>query len=497
MSIKDYHKEGPLIRSIKNYSWIILIFLVGLFLRIYDLGTESIWYDEAISVAVAKLDLFAQIKWSFIQNDNNPPLYYTILHFWVWIFGDSEFSARVPSALFGSFSIIAIYSVGRFLFNKNVGLLAALILATSVFHIKYSQKARAYSLLALLTLVSYYFYLKITSSKERSYFVGYVISSVLLLYTHYFGFFIIAAQNIFFFTEYFRNRKVGELSLKKWVVSQVLLFILYLPGFVLAGKHTAAIQAGFWLPEPTLVGILKCFHIYSGSVSLFILFLIFLLLSIIGLRQIKDRIGLKERLKPILEYSQKLSLSNSNRVYLLLLWLFVPIVLPYLVSLVSTPILLYRYTIGGSLAFYLLAAKGIDNTGYKKVMFLMAALVLIFSSFNLEKYYSSVNKFQWRETIGYIEDNSGYGDYVVVYPVFEIESAFYYKERKDLNVYSLTDEFLLQADIGNKNLWVVLAAHAGTKKEFLEQVLGQRYDLLSQKKYKSLNLYQYRKKGSR
>jgi mannosyltransferase len=159
MNIKDYHKEGPLISSIKNNSWIILIFLVGLFLRIYGLGAESIWYDEAVSVTVAKLDLFAQINWSFLQNDNNPPLYYAILHYWVWIFGDSEFAARVPSALFGSFSIIAIYSVGRFLFNKNVGSFAALILATSVFHIKYSQEARAYSLLAFLTLVSYYFYL--------------------------------------------------------------------------------------------------------------------------------------------------------------------------------------------------------------------------------------------------------------------------------------------------------------------------------------------------
>ena len=80
---------------------------------------------------------------------------------------------------------------------------------------------------------------------------------------------------------------------------------------------------------------------------------------------------------------------------------------------------------------------------------------------------------------------------------FEIKSVNYYGERKDLNLYSLTDEFHLRTDIGNKNLWVVLAAHGGTKKKDIEEALGQRYDLLSQKKYKSLNLYQYRKKGSR
>ncbi|MCH7518411.1 MAG: glycosyltransferase family 39 protein [Candidatus Dadabacteria bacterium] len=486
-----------IIDFIRNNYLLLLIFLVGLFLRIYDLSSESIWYDEAISVAVAKLDLLAQVKWSFIQNDNNPPLYYTILHYWVWIFGDSEFASRLPSAIFGSFSIIAIYSVGRFLFNKNVGLLAALILATSVFHIKYSQEARAYSLLAFLTLVSYYFYLKIGSSKQRSYFVGYVISSILLLYTHYYGFLIIAAQNIFFFTEYFKNRKLNELDFRRWVKSQVLLFLLYLPGFVLLGKHTVAIQGGFWLPEPTLLGIFICIKKYSGSLSLLVLFLVFSLLSVVSLRHIKTKKSLKGLLKPFDNYSEKLTLSNINRVYLLLLWLLTPIILPYLLSLFSTPILLYRYTIGGSLAFYLLAARGIDNTGNRKVMFLIAGLVLIFSYFNLEKYYNSVDKHQWRETINYIEDNAENGDHIVVYPQFEIKSAYYYWKRKDLNVYALNDEFLLSTDIGKKNFWFVLGVHANTKKDDIEQVLGQRYDLLLQKKFKSLYLYQYRKKGSR
>lgn len=258
-----------------------------------------------------------------------------------------------------------------------------------------------------------------------------------------------------------------------------------------------AIQGGFWLPEPTLLGILKCINKYSGSLSLLVLFLVFSFLSVVSLRHIKTKKSLKGLLKPFDNYSEKLALSNINRVYLLLLWLLTPIILPYLLSLFSTPILLYRYTIGGSLAFYLLAARGIDNTGNRKVMFLIAGLVLIFSYFNLEKYYNSVDKYQWRETINYIEDNAGNGDYIVVYPQFEIESAYYYLKRKDLHVYALNDKFLLSTDIGKKNLWVVLGAYARTNKDDIEQGLGLTYDLLLEKKFKSLYLYQYRKKGSR
>ena len=494
-----------IMNSIRNNYLLFLIFLLGLVLRIYDLCSESMWLDEGYSVAVAKLDLVALIKQNFLSDYNHPPLYNAILHYWVLIFGDSEFASRLPSAIFGSFSIIAIYMVGRLAFNKNVGLLAALILATSIFHIKYSQEARSYSLLVFLTLLSYYFYLKIVSSKKRLYFLGYILSSVLLLYTHYFGFLIVAAQNIFFFTEYLGSRKVGELGLKKWLESQVVLFLLYIPGFVKLVITIIHTEGGGWRPETSLLDILKYFGSYSGSVSLFILFLIFSSLSILGLRQFKDKIGLKAILKPIEEYSEKLPLSNSNCVYLLVLWLFIPIALPYLVSLFTFPILILRYTIMGSPALYLLVAKGIDNFVNRKVMVLVGALILVFSYFNIEEYQKSIKKTQWRETIAYIENNAGYGDSVVVYPYHLKYVANYYLERKDLHLNSLTDPFLLGTDISSKNLWAVTRIKnemvEQAKNEMLEQALGENYDLLSQKIFKSwkvdLKLYKYRKKDSR
>ncbi len=493
-----------IMNSIRNNYLLFLIFLLGLVLRIYDLGSESMWVDEEVSVAVAKLDLVALIKYNFLNDQNHPPLYFAILHYGVLIFGDSEFASRLPSAIFGSFSIIAIYMVGRLAFNKNVGLLAALILATSTFHISYSQEARSYSLLVFLTLLSYYFYLKIVSSKKRSYFLGYILSSVLILYTHYFGFLIVAAQNIFFFTEYLRSRKVGELGLKKWLESQVVLFLLYVPGFVKLASTivTSYTEGGGWRPEPSLLRIVSYFVSFSGSVSLFILFLIFSLLSILGLRQIKDKIGLKAILKPIEEYSEKLPLSNFNCVYLLVLWLFIPIALPYLVSLFIFPILILRYIIMSSPALYLLVAKGVDNVVNRKVMVLIGALILVFSYFNIEKYQKSIKKPQWRETIAYIENNAGYGDYVVVYPHYLEYVANYYLERKDLHFKSLTDPFLFGTDISSKNLWAVTRI-TDYKDQMLklEQALGENYDLLSQKIFKSrkldLKLYKYRKKESR
>ncbi|GJM16418.1 MAG: hypothetical protein DHS20C13_17450 [Thermodesulfobacteriota bacterium] len=127
-------------------------------------------------------------------------------------------------------------------------------------------------------------------------------------------------------------------------------------------------------------------------------------------------------------------------------------------------------------------------------MIIMSFLILALSYVNLEEYYNMVDKYQWRETISYIEDNASIGDYVAVYPIFEIESARYYKDRDDLHYYSLNDELISITDIGNKNLWLVLADHARTKRKAIEDAMLQRYDLVDQKKYKLLNLYKYQKK---
>lgn len=478
---------------VRNYYLIIIIFLAGLALRLYDLGTESIWYDEAISIAVAKLGLIEQIQWSFYQNDNNPLFYYEFLHFWIWIFGDSEFVSRLPSALFGSLSVVAIYLVGKSLFNKNVGLLSALILAVSDFHIKYSQEARAYSLLALFTLLSFYFFLKLTRSKRRWYLVGYLVSTALMLYTHYYGFFILAAQNIFFFANYFKSRNLGIITFRAWIISQIILFISYLPGFLLFAKHTIAIQGGFWLPEPNLFGIVRTFAIYSGSAAMALVLTIFSLIAVFGYKEVKNKIGLTSR-SNVFKDDTELPLSSPNRIYLLLLWLFVPLFLPYLISLISTPVLLFRYTIGASLAFYILSARGIEASGRKSIMILLAVAILISSYFNLKPYYDSVDKFQWRESMSYIEENASPGDYITVFPKFEIESANYYKNRDDVYLYSMNEEFILITDIGNKDLWFVLANHARTDREAFEQTLGEKYQLLGEKEFKSLNLYHYRKR---
>src|SRR3989338_6308787 len=128
------------------------VLLVGLFLRIYDLGGESLWTDEGISIRVSNSDLSHIIKDRAINF--HTPFYFIILHYWILLFGNSEFATRFLSLIFGFCALFMIYKLGSLIFDEEVGIFASLLLTLSIFHIYYSQEVRMYSLLALLTLVS-------------------------------------------------------------------------------------------------------------------------------------------------------------------------------------------------------------------------------------------------------------------------------------------------------------------------------------------------------
>jgi len=88
------------------------------------------------------------------------PLYYLVLHFWIGFFGISEFAVRSLSAVFGCLSILALYKLGKYLFNVRVAIYCSLFLSVSFFHIYFSQEARMYTLLTLTALLSIFFFLK-------------------------------------------------------------------------------------------------------------------------------------------------------------------------------------------------------------------------------------------------------------------------------------------------------------------------------------------------
>ncbi len=265
------------------------IILIGSLLRIYHLGTESIWYDEAASIDGSK-ESFVSVIESSGRLHNQPPLYFVLLHFWMLLFGTGEIAVRSLSAIFGIISIVVIYQVGCRLFNRKVGLISSFLSAISCYHIHFSQEARAYSLLQLLTLLSFSFFIKIvkTDDKRELHFALLLLTNVCLAYTHPYGLFVIISQIVYFlflWSEYKRLR-FWFLGVQ---VATVAFFSPWIPTFF---GRVSKISEGFWIPKPSLKDIFETFVDYtSGTQGLSRLsmtfWLVFSILCLIGVISIK------------------------------------------------------------------------------------------------------------------------------------------------------------------------------------------------------------------
>ena len=401
--------------------FLIAILLLGMALRFYTLGVESLWIDEGTSIAVARLALPEILADRVFKN---PPVYFLLLHTWVNVFGDSELALRLLSALFGSLSLLVMFGVGRRLLGRQVGLLGAFLLAISLFNVEFSQEVRAYSLMVLLTLISMFLFIRLFERFSRWVALGYVLVTVLLLYTHFYGVFIVAAQNLFWLFLFWRRRRVLPLTLPRWLILQVAILLLFAPWlrYLLLEVHSMQ-SVGVWIPESTLGTLWSTFLDFASGSTL----LLFLFAGLVFFVWVNGR-------SPAKHNNVETVWQDKTAVYmLLLLWLTVPVVVPFLASRFIVPLLIPRYTIAASLGLYLLVAAALAQIRFPFLRYGLLVFVTILSLLGLSRYYAYVDKQQWREVVAQLENEGQSGDIILFNPGGIRDSAFaYYFQRDDM-----------------------------------------------------------------
>lgn len=200
-------------------------------LRLIAIDRDSLWFDEAISYLTATLPLEAIIK-NTIQ-DPHPPVYYGLLHLWVSGLPDSDLAIRLSSLLLNLLLIPLIFILSIELFNsKRIGLLAAILVAISPFHILYSHELRMYTLLMCLALLVVIAYLRAFRTGQWYWWMFFAVTSLAAIYTHLFAWLLLAAIGTYALIH--RNRK-RELVTSIFI--GVLLVVLFFPWLlVLAGE---------------------------------------------------------------------------------------------------------------------------------------------------------------------------------------------------------------------------------------------------------------------
>jgi 4-amino-4-deoxy-L-arabinose transferase-like glycosyltransferase len=173
----------------KRLSLLILITLIGLFLRTYKLDVRPLgftWDEAALGYNAYSLlktgrDEFGQLAPVIFKSfgDYKPGLYiyYTVPA--IKLLGLNEFATRLPSAIFGTLLILAVYLLARRLFTENpsVSLFAALVMAINPWALQFSRGAWEANLSLLLTVMAVNMFLSGLKNKN---FTFYILNSSLL-----------------------------------------------------------------------------------------------------------------------------------------------------------------------------------------------------------------------------------------------------------------------------------------------------------------------------
>jgi 4-amino-4-deoxy-L-arabinose transferase-like glycosyltransferase len=221
------------------------IFLLAFALRLWGLGAESAWIDEAYSISLAKHSVIQILKGT--AADQHPPLYYLLLHYWL-LFGSSVVYARALSLVIGMIQIGQSLRFGRKLAGDWLALGTGLLLAISPMHVWYSQEARMYILLASLTTASTAELWDCLQGKNR--WLLYSLFSILAIYTHYFAIFVFAGQAILVLAWAWMKRE--KRGLFYWAGTMLVVGLAFLPWFPIALNQTR-FHTMSWIGPPGMI----------------------------------------------------------------------------------------------------------------------------------------------------------------------------------------------------------------------------------------------------
>ena len=164
-------------------------------LRLGTLGSNSLWFDEALVARLTQLP-WPAITATLAARDVHPPLYFFLMKAWTGLAGTSEVGLRLPSALASVFGVWLTYALLRQIASERAALLGALLVCLSPFDVMAAQEARMYALLETLTLASTLALILAISHGGRLRWAAYAGISAAMAYTHNLGLCVLAAHGL-------------------------------------------------------------------------------------------------------------------------------------------------------------------------------------------------------------------------------------------------------------------------------------------------------------
>ncbi|MBQ9245814.1 glycosyltransferase family 39 protein [bacterium] len=206
---------------------LFLLCIIAFLIRAWFLDKpEGLWNDEYMGWYIASMDNIKDMI-SHILTNCHTPLYYFYLKFWMFLFGDTDYSLRMSSVFPSILCIPTMFLLAKKMFNEECGYIAAIFTTFSSFCIYFAQEARLYSLLFLICSILIYTFYIATTERKKIHLILYFVLNAILCLSHTIGI-IFSIFNIAGFIYSYNCEKIDFKQKIKELIKYILPFIFFI-----------------------------------------------------------------------------------------------------------------------------------------------------------------------------------------------------------------------------------------------------------------------------
>jgi uncharacterized membrane protein len=244
---------------------LMILLVVGIFFRFYNLTHKSFWLDEAktaLSISGFKRDrdqmfqpgqpveakdllvfqqprpdrnLLDSIDYLACESLPHAPLFIVLLYSWIHAFGSSVFTMRLLPALISLLQLPAAYWLCLELWGApGIALIATVLLGLSPVQVAYAQEVREYSLYVVITLLTSASFLRAVRIQSIKAWIMYCTCMILALNTSVLATILAATQLTYIIL---RKGLSWSKTLKRFIAVQFVTMCTCMPWLILYGKH--------------------------------------------------------------------------------------------------------------------------------------------------------------------------------------------------------------------------------------------------------------------
>lgn len=360
-------------------------------------GLAAIDLRRSFTLAEVELVLQSGRSWRELvpvwHADASGSVYLVLLKGWLHV-GSVEWIARTPSLAAVGLAAAAVFALGARLFNRNVGLAAGVLFATSAFTTGIGRSTGPLALAVLAATLATLVFVVAIESRGRLVWTGYVIVASASVYVHASCAPVLLAHAAAFVV---LRRPRGWRA----AAPGVLVVVLSAPAVVqVLASQRHLVDA---LDQPSLADVARVVHEASGRNVMLIA------LAVAGIA------GLA-----LWRYTKV----EAWKVALLTSWALIPLV-GVLVLSIARPSLDPRYVAASVPAFSLAAGAALARVFRRRVAFVAAVGVLVLIGVRLAQLEHSLSE-DWRTAADYALSSRGPHDRVVVAPARALAAFAFY-----------------------------------------------------------------------